>query len=212
MKRFLAVLALVLVGGAALRADEPRLSRSYSTYGAVWTSDLESPFQKGSFGGLARSFTFFDASSSQGGWYYGMGASFGGTVGGVLIADTWLGTLGWMGNPLELWGRPAVDFDVNLSASPTLGSRIVGREVKGFAYLGAGFSVGLSTPLPFTLPLVGDGSVGLSWDPVVPIAALWGSQPVAHQGYANFVLTWTTKRFTETRVLPWKGPQSATTL
>lgn len=213
MKKILVTAAVALVMGLFgqdLHADSTssvvvRHSRTNSTVGASLTKGYDSPWSLEGVGALSRTFTFFDADSSNGGLYYGFGASLAGAAGGVAIADTWLATLGWMGNPLALWGRPAVDFDLNLSVSPTLGSRIKERTIQGVGYIGVGLSLGASVPLPFTLPLVGDGALGLSWDPVIPVTRVLDSREVPNIGYMNLALTWTMKLNTETRTLPWNG-------
>lgn len=212
MKKIVVVVALALLAGIAVPtlpaeslANTIQHSRTNSTFGASLTKGYDSPWSLEGVGALSRSFTFFDADSPDGGFYYGFGASLGGSAGGVAIVDTWLATLGWMGNPLSLLGRPAFDFDLNLSVSPTLGSRIQNRVIQGAGYVGLGGSLGLSVPFPLTIPLIGDGAVGFTWDPVVPLSRLFDSRDVANTGYMNFALTWTVKQHRETRTLPWQG-------
>jgi hypothetical protein len=204
------VLALVAAG---IFAQTPvQHQRTYTTVGVSYTKGNDSPWDLpwAAAGVLSRSFTFFDAESPKGGWYWGFGAAAGGRAGNVGIADVWAGTLGWMGNPLALSGEPpALDLDLNLSLSPVLGTRTLDAKfLAGSGYLGAGFSLGISVGLP-VLPLVGEGALGLTWDPVVPLARLFGSPEVPNQGYMNLGLTWTMKLNTEIRSLPWKSPGQA---
>ncbi len=121
------------------------------------------------------------------------------------MADPWLAPVGWLGNPLALLGEPAMDFNLNVAASPTWGTRIKDKVVQGGGYLGVGFSLGLSLPFPVTIPFVGHGSIGVAWDPVVPVAMVFDSHEVENRGYMNFALTWTMKWNTETKTLPWKN-------
>lgn len=202
MKKILLAAVLAFCLGTWARAQDVQISRSHTLYGFGWTKG-DGAWSEGSPTMLSRSFTFLDSQSDRGGWYYGWGASVGGSVGEAMIADTWLATWGWMGNPLALFGDPAFDFDVHASVSPTLGSRIVGREFRGAGFLGVGVSLGAALPVSLPIPLVGQGMVGITWDPVIPVARVFGSRPSPDEGYANFAVTWVLKTQTETRALPW---------
>jgi len=203
---------LIFVLAAAAAESQPvsvQHQRTYTTVGLSYTKGNDSAWDTplAAAGVLSRSFTFFDADSPAGGWYWGYGAAFGGRAGNVGIADVWAGTLGWMGNPFSAGGgTPGIDADLNLSLSPVIGTRTLdGKTIAGSGYLGAGFSVGISAGLP-PLPLVGQGALGLTWDPVIPVARVFGSAEVPNEGYMNFGLTFTLKLNTEVRSLPWSAP------
>ena len=167
-------------------------ARTFRQIGVSLTRGNDTGWDSPGFGYTFRNFNFFDA-ETVGGWYWGTGLSIArGPAGTVTIGDQQLVTLGWMG------GVGALPVDLDLGVGPTLGTRIQGSTILGSFYTGVGFTIGLHVSFM-------DGQdLGVSWEPVVPLTS-WGGPPAPNTGYMDFVVAWTSKFRTETRVstLPW---------
>lgn len=182
-----------------LPAQEVQRSRTFVQYSALLTRGDDSGWGSMGWGGAIRSLTYWDSQLTEGLYYGFLSAALSRSAGGIGLADTRLATLGYRGNP-EAWFIPdsqgPLQFDGSLS--PTLGTRIEGDRILGSWYTGIGLTVGLHFAVS-----PGD-EIGLSWEPVVPLAA-WGGAGAPNRGYQDFVVSWTRKTLTETRTLPWQG-------
>ena len=191
------LLSLIAFTAASLSAEDPQTSRTLVKVGFLMTKGNDSGWDHLGPGFTVDTLTYFDPSSPNG-WYYGvLGSAFAREAGGVVLADTRLVTLGWRGNPGVWWGAPELPCQIDLGLAPTIGSRIEGSTVLGNGYAGIGVTVGLGFS-------VAEGQdLGISWEPVFPVAA-WGSDAHApNRGYSDFVVSWTFKSFVETRKLKW---------
>ena len=204
MKKILvtAVLSVLLGtwGGIlpASAAEAPKPSRTLIQPGLILTRGDDTGWNELGGGFSLRSFSYLDPASSDGLYFGFLGGAFTRVAGGIALADTRIVTLGWRGNPLGWFGKPAYGLQFDASLSPTIGARIKGTTILGGAYTGVGLTVGVA------IPVLDGQDLGVSWEPVFPVTS-WGGDPAPNRGYSDFVLTWTFKMRTETTNLPWNG-------
>jgi hypothetical protein len=187
----------LLVLTTTLRAEDTQTSRTLVRVGLLLTKGDDTGWNHLGPGFTLDTLTYFDPSSPDG-WYYGvLGSAFAREAGGVVLADTRLVTLGWRGDPGTWFGNPGLPFQLDAGLAPTIGSRIQGSTVLGNGYAGLGVTLGLG------FSIFEGQDLGLSWEPVFPLAAWGGEVHAPNRGYSDFVLSWTFKSFVETRKLKW---------
>lgn len=193
MKKILLMAALACGAGLTPQGSmaEPArlaLSRTLIQTGVLVTRGADTGWERLGGGLSVRPYQYLDPSSPEG-WYLGyLGSALSRSAGGVQLADLRLVTLGWRAN----------FFDAGVS--PVWGSRIQGSRVLGSSYLGLGLNFGVY------VPVFENQDLGFGWEPVIPLAA-WGGEAAPNRGYMDFVISWTFKLRTESRVLSWKDEQ-----
>jgi hypothetical protein len=197
--KMIVVIFLIVFLGTSLEAQEPQTSRTLFQFGTLLTKGDDTGWDQMGVGFTFHNYCFFDPASPDG-WYYGiMGSALSRSAGGIVLADTRLVTLGWRGNPLAWFGKPAFGLQFDAGLAPTIGSRIQGSTILGSTYTGVGVTLGLG----FTI-LEGQ-DLGISWEPVFPITSWEGNSQAPNRGYSDFVVSWTVKSFVEFRSLPWSS-------
>jgi hypothetical protein len=171
--------------------DSPQsISRAFYGFGSSMTVGDSISSENLGYGFSFKWGMYIDPSKPSG-FYYGFFSSFlYHSVGGVSVTDVKYATLGWRGL-LAQW----LGFDASLS--PVLGARISGNTIEGNAYLGICPSLG------FFIPVSGAMDIAISYEPVINLFIIDGSQNVRNKSYSDVTLLLVFKSHTRTEALPW---------